>query len=274
MRLLTLLAALLPLLGSAATGPAEDSPLKASRWSSLTFQQQALWVTATSELQQDACDEKSPGADWCITAVNSVAENRETLRLRVNSRGSLLQRERESVGRKDRRVKRWSYQPEAVTRLRLEPGRTEGSDDYIVTSERQLNYPADGSEVTDPLLLLWLAAQASSGRLPADPVLVQTDVNFYRVSLTDAGVTTLPIDASIDGERVQESREVRRVRIEARAVEPLADKPDFSLLGLSGSITVAVDTADGLPVQLTGQAPRLGSAEINLIAATRRPSAP
>ncbi len=52
----------------------------------------------------------------------------------------------------------------------------------------------------------------------------------------------------------------------------LAEKPDFSLLGLDGAgdITMLFDTANSLPVQLRGTAPRIGNAEINLKAATLR----
>ena len=63
------------------------------------------------------------------------------------------------------------------------------------------------------------------------------------------------------------------VTVEAVPMEPLEDKPDFSLLGLSGVITIAFDHS-GLPVQLRGRAPRLGQAEVNLQSATLRRSWP
>jgi hypothetical protein len=63
---------------------------------------------------------------------------------------------------------------------------------------------------------------------------------------------------------------VSLVRLEAEPLQPLPDKPDFSLLGLSGEINIAFDSLSGIPLQLRGKAPRIGTTEINLVAATGR----
>ena len=50
----------------------------------------------------------------------------------------------------------------------------------------------------------------------------------------------------------------------AEPIPPLQDDPDFALLGLSGEIVIAYDRATGIPVQVRGQAPRIGAAELTL----------
>ena len=47
-------------------------------------------------------------------------------------------------------------------------------------------------------------------------------------------------------------------------------KDDFSLLGLQGEIILLFDRNSGLPLQIRGEAPRIGSTEINLKSATLR----
>ena len=52
----------------------------------------------------------------------------------------------------------------------------------------------------------------------------------------------------------------------------LAEKPDFSVLGLSGDIILFFDKVTGLPLQVRGTAPRIGDADINLKSVTPRKS--
>jgi hypothetical protein len=106
-------------------------------------------------------------------------------------------------------------------------------------------------------------------------VAINTEFNFYLVKLSrgDSPAIKVKYQLSGSGQTVSGSRETRAVKL---AISPLTepDKPDFSLLGLHGEITILFDREQTLPLQLRGTAPRLGSAEINLTAATLRKTAP
>lgn len=242
------------------------------RWRSLDYLQQAFWVKASSSVRLERCSTGGAGARWCLSASNSVADNSELLQIETAADGSLVQRRRESVGRERRRVKEWHYDGDGIRRLRLEPANRSDPGQYVVTSERTLRYPPDVATVTDPLLLLALAAP-QSGEQSRRQLVVHTDLNFYAIELTDAGMDTVAADYTLDGKRIDGQIEVTLVTVEAVPLEPLADKPDFSLLGLSGVVTIAFDQS-GLPVQLRGRAPRLGQTEVNLQSAALRQNWP
>ena len=240
-------------------------------WNTLEYEQKAFWVTATSSVALDPCSgERSQ--NWCLTAESSVASNRETLTLEAEYTGRLTERKRASVGRERRRIKEWSYSAEGIARRRLEPV-SKAADDYQVTSERQLDYPAAAGPVTDAVLLLALAAPGSApGK--AQPFIVQTDLNFYRVTATTLGEESVAGEFVLDGRKSGGPRPARLVQLTAEPIKPLADKPDFSLLGLSGDIVIAFDAATGVPLQLRGRAPRVGEATIDLRRASLRKPAP
>ena len=50
----------------------------------------------------------------------------------------------------------------------------------------------------------------------------------------------------------------------------LEDDDDFTVLGLDGEIILLFDKATGLPLQIRGDAPRIGGTEINLKSVTMR----
>jgi hypothetical protein len=102
-------------------------------------------------------------------------------------------------------------------------------------------------------------------------VVVNTEFNFYlvRMSRSDGG----PVEASYEVAGGSPSTGKRLTRGVTLAVSPLGeqvDKPDFSLLGLGGEITILFDEQYLLPLQLRGTAPRIGPAEINLTRVTLR----
>jgi len=80
----------------------------------------------------------------------------------------------------------------------------------------------------------------------------------------------IEVGYQLDGKAVSGSRNTTGVALKVEPLGKLAEKPDFSLLGLEGDITLLFDRATGLPLQLRGNAPRIGRAEINLKAATLR----
>jgi hypothetical protein len=58
--------------------------------------------------------------------------------------------------------------------------------------------------------------------------------------------------------------------LQIRPINPLADKPDFMLLGLSDDISILYDSNNHLPLQLRGRAPKIGRTHIDLKAAVLR----
>jgi len=64
------------------------------------------------------------------------------------------------------------------------------------------------------------------------------------------------------------------VHIRATPLGTPQDKPDFSLLGLEGDIDILFAVDSQLPVQLRGQAPRIGATTIELTAVSLRAELP
>ena len=221
-------------------------------WRSLEFLEQAFWATASSRIELSPCQDDRKL--WCMRTTSSVVSNRETVELTARPGGRLLERRRSSEG-SDRRRKSWAFGTNLITRERSEP---DANGDWRITSSRKLDYPASDLPVTDAMLLI---ALAEPGRDPRE-FLVNTDFNFYRVSAIASGEDLVTVDVQLDTGGA--SREVDLVTLKAEPVEPLSDKPDFSLLGLSGEIVIAYDRATGIPVQVRGKAPRIGLAELNL----------
>ena len=93
--------------------------------------------------------------------------------------------------------------------------------------------------------------------------------------MTHSADTSIPVDYQVaGGQRVTGTRDVRAVTLQVNPQGPLVEKPDFSLLGLHGRITVLFDKESSIPVQLRGTAPKLGSTEINLKTVTLREPRP
>jgi hypothetical protein len=102
-------------------------------------------------------------------------------------------------------------------------------------------------------------------------VIVNTDLNFYRVKLSSGdGVAVAANTMITGGDAVTGKRETLAVALLASPEGKLEDDDDFTLLGLSGNIIILFDRLTGLPLQIRGLAPRIGSTEINLKSATMR----
>lgn len=231
-------------------------------WQSLEFLEQSFWATASSRIELSGCE--GDRKLWCLQATSSVVSNREVVALTALPGGRLLDRRRSSEG-SDRRRKTWTFGTSSITRERREP---DANGDWRITSSRRLVYPDGDPPTTDAILLLALAEPGREQR----EFLVNTDINFYRVVAVPAGEDLVSVDTPLDDGG--SSREVDLVTLRATPVEPLADKPDFNLLGLSGEIVIAYDRATGIPVQVRGKAPRIGYAELNLKALERRDPRP
>jgi len=263
-----------------ADDPAPDAATTAPRlpvWEVLEYEQQAFLVTARSRLALNA--EPGDPLQWRLQADSSVASNAEQVQLTLAaSDGRTLARQRLSQGRDSRRYKTYEFLPQCILRKRFDPPKDTGlpPSEWPLSSRREIPYPPlpPGTVVTDAYALLELAGRFLTSDADATEVAVNTEFNFYRVTLTRSDGPAIEVQYHLggSGETVSGRRDTRAVNLE---VNPLAepDKPDFSLLGLHGRITILFDRDGALPLQLRGTAPRLGSAEINLRGATLRSSA-
>jgi hypothetical protein len=247
-------------------------------WQAVEFEQKAFWATARSRI------EVSPIPDdagfWELYVQSSVVNNSEQIRVNFEPEtGRAVSRSHFTQG-KQRRVKSYEYEADFIIRERRNS--VADSDiayqDWPATSRKTLVYPASASDisVTTPYMLLVLAQQLQAqGPGGSMDVIVHTDLNFYSVHLTCGNGIPVTVDYEITGEgSAAGARETLAVAIHARPAIPLTEKDDFRLLGLNGEIILFFDRASGLPLQIRGQAPRIGATKINLKSVTMRESPP
>jgi hypothetical protein len=263
--------ALLLSLASALVTAAVPAP---PGWEVLEFEQRGFGITARSRLELS--EDSANGCGLALTAESSIASNLELLSLCMDPvTYRLLQRSRLSRGR-DQRYKSWTYEPGHILRERREPGRdaSRPPQEWQLSSRREVPYPEAAGDltVTGAYALLPLAGRFLAGGAASADVIVHTDLNFYRVRMTRGASSKVPVDYRLleDNTAVSGKRETQAVVLQASPVGTPADKPDFSLLGLDGEITVQFDPLTGVPLQLRGRAPRIGSATINLKAVRMR----
>jgi hypothetical protein len=256
---------------------AEEPASTLPAWQVLEFEHKAFWATARSrvEINSDAANEQL----WQLNASSSVINSSEQVKLTLDSKdGHVIQRSRLSSG-KQQRHKAYDYLADHIVRVRRTPGAdpNQPSAEWPIKSSKNIAYPkpANNGVVTDVYALLPLANRFQAGSDESAEWLVLTDYNFYHVRMTHSANTTIPVNFQIaDGQSITGTRDVRAVTLEVSPQGPLVEKPDFSLLGLHGRITLLFDKELSIPVQLRGTAPRLGPAEINLKAVTLRDPPP
>ena len=246
-------------------------------WQLLEFEHKAFWATAQSsvEINRDAANEQQ----WQLNAASSVLNSSEQVELTMDPRnGRVIQRSRLSSG-KQQRHKTFDYLADHIVRVRRTPGDdpNQPAAEWPIKSSHDIAYPelANNTVVTDVYALLPLANHFQAGSGESAEWLVLTDYNFYHVRMTHSADTTIPVDFQIaGGQRVTGTRDVRAITLQVNPQGPLVEKPDFSLLGLHGRITVLFDKELSMPVQLRGTAPKLGATEINLKTVTLREPQP
>jgi hypothetical protein len=248
-------------------------------WQQLEFEQKALWVSARSKLSVAAVADGGSAPVWRLHADSSVASNVESVTIEFDAdSGRAIYRSRFSQG-KNRRYKEYQYQKDTVTRLRREPPKgvaTGAPGGWPVTSKRELGLPAlpEGSVVSNPYLLLLIAGDALAHPDTVARFVVHTDFNFYEVTARMTGTEEIEVKTPAGTLPAAGSHLAEVVHLQIRPLGPLADKPDFSLLGLSGDISILYDSGNQLPLQLRGRAPRLGRTRIDLKAAVLRETRP
>lgn len=263
-------------ISAAPTALHEQPPqLAQPAWQELEFEERAFWATAKASIIMP--NHKADSDTWQLNMEGSVENTYERISMQFDpNTAQLKSRVRISKGQREQRLKTWDYEGDYAVRKRRNPTDSNDSnpDDWPVTSARRVHYP-DASEqlpVTSAYLLLLLASRlAVEGLGTTRDVLVHTDLNFFRARLTVAPGKAIDTDYSVTGgSRVQGKRDSMAVRVQVRAEGRLQEDPDFSLLGLSGDITLYFDKITGLPLLLHGDAPRLGTTNIHLRGMTPR----
>ncbi|HEY6132318.1 MAG TPA: hypothetical protein VIV27_09870, partial [Halioglobus sp.] len=168
-------------------------------WRVVEFEEKAFWATARSRLEiLPAPDDKKY---WELQAQSSVVDNSEQVVVRFDpATGRAVTRSRLSRG-KEQRLKSYRYEANFVTRERRNPAADTKvtPDEWPLTYSGQVPYPAAAATtvVTEPYLLVLLAQRLQAqGPDKSMEVLVQTDLNFYRVRLTSGN--GIPIDANYE----------------------------------------------------------------------------
>tara|TARA_R110002049_G_scaffold31098_20_gene105885 strand:- start:679 stop:1515 length:837 start_codon:yes stop_codon:yes gene_type:complete len=256
------------------THAAADELPSLPSWQVLEYEQRAFWATAKSRLEVLPV----PGKPdlWELDVQSSVVDNSEKLEVSFEAAtGRVLSRARISSG-KEQRMKSYQYNADHILRERRNAPSNSAvpANEWPLSNTRYLDYPASRGDtvVTSPYMLVLLAAQLQAqGPNKSMEVLVNTDLNFYRVKLTSGNGITIDADYKVAGQEPVSTRvDTIAVAIQASPEGTLVDDDDFSVLGLDGEIILLFDPATGLPLQIRGDAPRIGGTEIKLKSVTMR----
>jgi hypothetical protein len=249
------------------------------QWQVLEYEQKAFFMTAKSRVEIVAAGDNSE--HWRLTASSSVASNSEDVTLDLTgAEGKALYRSRLSKG-KEQRLKTYDFLQTHIERVRRDPPpKTKlPPSEWPVSSRKDIAYPPEAADkvVTDAYALLDLAGRFQASDAETAEVIVNTEFNFYQIRMTRSNdEPDIEVSYEVEGTRaaVTGKRNTSAVALEVAPVGDQPDKYDFSLLGLNGDITILFDADTGLPLQLSGTAPRIGDAEINLKRVTLRKPVP
>lgn len=242
----------------------------------MSFEGHSLWVTARATVSIAARNDVQLGAVRVLQVEESIAENRaRETQLMTPGSGYLLQRSRLTSG-KNTRLKEYRYAAEKLVRIRREPDSSRDSPParWPISSRRDIAYPAfeEGAVLTSMPALLLVAGSVVETPGHAATVYVHGDLNFYRVRLSVLGEELVEVDYSLAG-GLQRRKGERTAIVVGLQVDPVGTQggdPEFSLLGLSGQVSILLDEESRLPLQVRGMAPQIGEASINLVAADIR----
>lgn len=191
--------------------------------------------------------------------------------------GTVLQRDRVKSGPGGSR-KTYRFGSRGATRVRLEPANKaqEQATPATWTQRKDKFYPynldaAGCDRVTVPTLLLYATSSMQPGN-PASYLCVFQDDTLYRVWLEPRGSARVAVDYKTNsgtGQRhVEGERALEKIGLRIEPVNRKQGSTDFELLELRGEITIHIDPATGLPVQISGSRSLLGEVIIRLSEAT------
>ncbi|MCX2982423.1 hypothetical protein EYC98_16285 [Halieaceae bacterium IMCC14734] len=273
-----------------------DSELPPMTWEVLEFERKSTWGDARSRLslsripaaelsavlqQPGSRSYLQPNPEERVQELKVEAtvgtKNQVSLQLLMHPETqALYQRSRFSIGRKDRRFKFFRYAEDGLTRLRKDPADKKEAklpqQQWSRSSSTEVNYSEElqHTAVTSPFALFVILSRLTSEQLAQQPVLlVNTDTNVYKVTLSPQ--PTVQLDVKYNLTRTGQAAQRRKETVDATPVKLLvaptalaSNKPDFELMGLSGEITVFVDSLDHTPLRVAGIAPRVGAAHLDI----------
>jgi len=283
----------------ASPAPVERLDLAAVGWRSLAYSRSNIWTSVSSRivLHEVSGEALQPGPRPSVDAAAGPllllqAENQAASNLeRVSSwfdptADTLVQRCRVAYGSNDRRAQCYWYEGQTVWRERRESGEAgapEASNwleaspgavqvpDWRVSSRIELSRPATmpaAAGLVSPMMLFPLASVAPLER-PGDShdVFVHTDRDFFRVTLRLRGRETTDVEYQATAADGAVRKVVGPVRALVVAVEPRAEgkaRDEFTLLGMSGPLSLLLDPETRVPLAVRGRAPWVGETELQL----------
>lgn len=263
----------------------QASALALPSWQQLVFEQQNFWARARGEVTlkkgvAPLFPETGQEPFLRLEIQNTVGSSIESIVVDVTTddAGSMA-RWRLSRGR-DQRLKTHRYLDNGILRERREPAAGDGEESlssrdggWVSSGVIRVPLPqaARSRTLLTPHALLLLVPSLLEDPARADNYLVHTDLNFFSIAVAVMPEDRTRADFRLDGDKIDGKRRTRAVRLRLRPLPGNPEAPDFELMGLSGDITIRIDEATGLPLQLRGEAPRIGGAELNLVEAHTRP---
>ena len=239
-------------------------------WHTLEFEQRAFFAKAASYYRIDRIEPQPDQPElWSILVKNTVQENSEEIFLKYDpGSGRTVTRTRLSHG-KDKRYKVFNYNNDNISRERRDPSEDMSGppQDWEISSVKEIEYPIDAANtvVTNAYTLIALAHELLSKGQTSASVIVHTEFNFYNVEMEASDGFPIDVSYEIVGEgNVLGTKDTNVVKLKVTAINPLAEKREFSLLGLDGYILLFFEKESGILLRLRGKAPRIGTTEINL----------
>ena len=283
----------------ASPGPVEPLALASVGWRSLAYSRSNIWASVSSRIvlhevsgeglepEPRTAAHAAGGPLLLLQAENQAASNLERISSWFDpAAGALVQRCRVAYGSSDRRAQCYWYEgpsiwrerresggagePEASNWLEAGPGAVEVPD-WRVSSRIELSRPETipaAAGLVSPMMLFPLASAAPLER-PGDShdVFVHTDRDFFRVTLTLEGRETTDVEyqaTAVDG---AVRKVVGPVRALVVTVVPRAAgkaREEFTLLGMSGPLSLLLDPETRVPLAVRGRAPWVGETELQL----------
>ena len=269
------------------------------RWSQLVFSAKSIWADVTvdvrlepqskarmqTELPANRQGDPIPTPDAGGYRMTTDIVTDVALKSPVHKKnhvwfiphnGTALGRIRLRRGKDDSK-KLYRFTQQGVFRHRQEPKNKQETmlkpENWTDTADRFYPYSLQQSgcaNVTDRLLLVYIAAaagmQANSQPLS---VCVFGKRKLFQVRLKPAGNQSIKSDFAEINPQAETRRQgkLNALKIDLE-IEPLASESaideNFSFLGLRDNISVLIETATNLPIQIRGDIPSAGKAVLNL----------
>lgn len=289
---LRLLLALALFTASAQLSAATEPP----PWRTLEYHKEYFWVKASTTLSLKPVASGQAAASWVqpanstalkpqaaqvwqLAVVSAIASNQEKIVEWLDPQSfGLYQRSRLSEG-KEKRFKNYRFLAQGVHRLRRAPvpgEESKPSKSWSQTTAQTIPYPAALAQpvaLTSPQALLAIASMAPLAKTGDSwRGYIYTDLDFFEATLTVSGTETVPqaftLTAKTSTCRVKANKTALVVDLSTRYIGDKAQEDAFDLLGMTGKISILVDTETRLPVRLRGVAPRLGYTNLDLAKAS------